>query len=119
MMNQQFAFRLKKAGQILFFTFICGLLFHSTGCGMWKKPWRNPDRGIGSHQRYGKELPEAPLYTGRSQNELIDQAAFLRNTGPQSVQDTDFGPKEEKTPWFKKNFLMSSKASEIDNHLGK
>ena len=116
MINQLFVFRLKKAGQILFFLFICGLLFHSTGCGLWRKPWKN---STNSQQKYGKELPEAPLYSGRSQNELIDQAAVLRNTGPQSVHDSDFEPKEEKVRWYQKPFLMSSKASEIDNHLGK
>ena len=119
-MSQLFAFRLKTAGQILFSLFLCGLLFSTTGCGLWTKPWSKPPRGVGSHQKYGKELPEAPLYPGRSQNELIDQAAVLRNTAPQSAAyDYDFEPKEEKVPWYKKNFLMSSKASEIDNHLGK
>jgi len=118
-MDQHFVFRPKKAGQILFFIFVCGLLFHTTGCGLWRTPWKNPTRGVGSHQKYGKELPDAPLYSGRSQNELVDQAAVLRNTAPQSVQDTDFEPKEEKVRWYKKPFLMSSKASEIDKHLGK
>jgi len=119
-MSQLFTIRLKKASQILFFVFISGLLFHSTGCGLWRKPWKNQERGVGSHQKYGKELPEAPLYPGRSQNELIDQAAVLRNTAPQSVHDSDFESKEEKVPWYKKRpLLMSSKASEIDNHLGK
>jgi len=115
-MGQHFVFLPNKAGQIFFSLFICCLLFHTTGCGLWKKPWKNPDRGVGSHQRYGKELPEAPLYPGYSGNELIDQAAVLRQTTPQTVHDADFEP---KTPWYKKNFLMSSKASEIDNHLGK
>jgi hypothetical protein len=101
----------------LFCIFVCSLLFHSTGCGLWRKPWKNPGLGVGSHQKYGKGLPDAPLYSGRSQNELVDQAAVLRNTGPQSVQDSDFEP-EVKTPWYKKPFLMSSKASEIDKHLG-
>ncbi|MCL2306504.1 MAG: hypothetical protein FWC43_14290 [Planctomycetaceae bacterium] len=118
-MSQYFILRLKKTGQILFFVFVCGLLLNSTGCGLWRKPWKIPGRGIGSHQKYGKELPEAPLHPGRSQNELIDQAAVLRNTAPQSIQDSDFEPKEEKAPWYKRSFLMSSKASEIDNHLGK
>ena len=118
-MSQHFIFHLKKVSQILLFTFIYGLLFNATGCGLWRKPWKSPQRGVGSHQKYGKELPDAPLYSGRSQNELVDQAAVLRNTAPQSVQDTDFEPKEEKVRWYKKPFLMSSKASEIDKHLGK
>ena len=119
-MSQYFVFRLKKITQILFFALICGLFVNTTGCGLWRKPWKYPGHNANSHSKYGKELPEVPFYTGHSQNELIDQAAVLRNTAPQSVQDSDFELQEEKVPWYKKRpLLMSSKASEIDNHLGK
>ena len=110
---------MSKYFQIVFFILFCGLLLNTAGCGLWRKPWKSW-HNADSHKKYGKELPEAPLYSGysnRSQDELIDQAAVLRHTAPQTVQDSDFA-KEEKKPWFKRPLLMSSKASEIDNHLG-
>ena len=109
-MNSFFAANRKRIVSIFLFTFLCGVVLSASGCGMWKKPWKNPWRKTDSqHTKYGKELPDAPLYPGRSQDELIDQAAVLRHT--------ESNTKEEKKPWYKRN-LLSSKASEIDDHLG-
>lgn len=65
-----------------------------------------------------KELPDPPLYTGpegkyvsgSSNDDLIRQAEVLRN--PDKNQDS-----EKKKPWYK-NFGYSSRAAEINDHLG-
>ena len=111
-MSNFFVANRKKIVSVFLFTFLCGVILTTSGCGMWKKPWKNPwGKADSHHAKYGKELPDAPLYTGRSQDELIDQAAFLRRGETQAVV------KEEKKPWYKRT-LWSPKASEIDEHLG-
>jgi len=109
---------MKKYFQFLFFVSVCSFLcLNTTGCGLWKKPWKNPWRNANSHPKYGKELPDPPFYSGRSQDELVDQAAALRKTAPYSVQDS-YVETEETKPWYKRPLLMSSKAAKIDAHLG-
>ncbi len=117
-MKQLFTELSRKVRFFLFFFAICGLLSSSVGCGMWKKPWKTPWGRADSHQKkYGKELPDAPLYQGgSSDNELVEQAAVLRHTSAPD-QESQYAAKEEKKKWFQRPF-MSSKASQIDNHLG-
>ncbi len=119
-MKQLFVELSQKVRYFLFFFAICGLLSSSTGCGMWKKPWKNPwSRGDSHQKKYGKELPDAPLYQGRSsENELVEQAAVLRHTTNAPAQESQYAAKEEKKKWYQIRPFMSSKASQIDNHLG-
>lgn len=88
-------------------------LVSCAGCQFWKNP--KDVRGKASQK---KELPDPPLYpgpdgkytSGAQNDDLVRQAELLRRN-PDAQQEPT------KKPWYK-NFGYSSRAAEINDHLG-